>query len=174
MCDRLMAQTRRRGARHRLRQDSCVLNGDGAPRKERVMDTLMSPWVRYLIAFVVFCHGFIYVRIGWVLPGPVKEWRGRSWLLGDAIAGEQLTTLIVGLHVIAGIVVLACAAAIGFAPSLPGWWRPLAIVGAAFGIAAFAAFWDGQTGLLLEEGAIGAAVSLMLLVSAMTLPRALA
>jgi hypothetical protein len=24
----------------------------------------VTPWLRYLIAFVVFCHGFIYVRIG--------------------------------------------------------------------------------------------------------------
>ena len=29
----------------------------------------MAPWVRYLIAFVVFAHGFVYVRIGSVLPG---------------------------------------------------------------------------------------------------------
>ena len=138
------------------------------------MEAVMSPWVRYLIALVVFCHGFIYVRIGWVLPGPVNGWRGRSWLLGDAVTGEQLTGLVVGLHVIAGIVVLACAAAIGLAPSLPGWWRPFAIVGAALGIVAFAAFWDGQAGLLLEEGAIGAVVSLVLLVSAIALPQAFA
>ena len=38
----------------------------------------MTPWVRVLIAFVVFCHGFIYIRIGSVLPGPIKEWRGSS------------------------------------------------------------------------------------------------
>ena len=49
-----------------------------------------EPWMRLLIAFVVFCHGFIYVRIGSVLPDPIKEWRGSSWLLGSAVTGERL------------------------------------------------------------------------------------
>jgi hypothetical protein len=49
---------------------------------------------------------------------------------------------------------------------LPGWWRPLAITGAAIGLVAFAVFWDGQTPLLFEEGVIGAVVSLVLLIGA--------
>ena len=87
----------------------------------------METWLRYLIAFVVFAHGFIYVRIGSVLPSPIKGWRGTSWLLGDSFTRDQLRWLVVSLHVAAGIAILACAAAIAFAPSLPGWWRPLAI-----------------------------------------------
>ena len=38
----------------------------------------MQPWLRYVIAFVVFAHGFVYVRIGSVLPGPIQAWRGTS------------------------------------------------------------------------------------------------
>lgn len=133
----------------------------------------MTTWGGLLIAFVVFCHGFIYVRIGSVLPDPIKEWGGSSWLLGRAVTGDRLTTLVVGLHVIAGIATIACALAIGFAPSVPGWWRPLAIAGAAAGIAAFAVFWDGQGRLLVEEGAIGAVVSLILLAAAIASPAAL-
>jgi len=128
----------------------------------------MTPWVRYLIAFFVFCHGFIYVRIGSVLPGPIKGWTGSSWLLGSLMTDDRLRGLVVGLHVIAGLATIACAVAIGFTGLVPGGWRPLAIIGAAFGLAAFGVFWDGQAGLLLEEGAVGAAVSLMLLVAAMT------
>jgi len=127
----------------------------------------MTPWLRYLIAFVVFCHGFIYVGIGSTLPGPIKEWKGISWLLGSAVTDEQLKALVVGLHVVAGIATLASALAIGFAPSIPGWWRPLAIAGGAVGLVAFAVFWDGQTRLLFQEGAIGAIVSLIILVIAM-------
>jgi hypothetical protein len=59
----------------------------------------MSSWVRYLIAVIVFCHGFIYVRIGAVLPGPIKEWRGTSWLMGDAVTGDRLRTLVIGVIV---------------------------------------------------------------------------
>ena len=135
----------------------------------------MTPWIRYLIAFVVFGHGFVYVRIGSVLPGPIKDWKGTSWLLGSAVTDDQLRALVVGLHVIAGIATLACALAIGGAPWVPwvrGWWRPLGIAGAAVGLAAFAAFWDGQTRLLFEEGAIGAAISLILLVLASRFPLA--
>ena len=132
----------------------------------------MTPWLRYLIAFVVFCHGFIYVRIGSVLPGPITEWKGTSWLLGSAVTGHRLKALVVSLHVIGGIATLACAAAIGFGPSLPGWWCPLAIGGATVDIAGFAVFWDGQVQFLFEEGAIGALVSLILLGSAIAFPQA--
>jgi len=128
----------------------------------------MTPWLRYLIAFVVFCHGFIYVGIGSTLPGPIKEWKGISWLLGSAVTDERLKALVVGLHVVAGIATLASALTIGFAPSIPGWWRPLAITGGAVGLVAFAVFWDGQTRLLFQEGAIGAIVSLIILVIAIS------
>jgi hypothetical protein len=72
-----------------------------------------------------------------------------------------------GLHLIAGIVILACAVAISFAS---GWWRPLAIIGAAIGIFGFAVFWDGKVRLFAVEGGIGVIVSLILLVSAIAFP----
>jgi hypothetical protein len=76
------------------------------------------------------------------------------------------------LHVIAGVAILASAVAIAFASSGTGWWSPLAIVGTVAGLAGFAVFWDGQTRLLVEEGAIGAGLSLILLMGAIALPRA--
>ena len=130
----------------------------------------MAPWLRYLIAFVVFCHGFIYIRIGSVLPAPVPGWNGRSWLLGSTITGAPLNALVVALHVGAGVAILACAAALAFAPMVPGWWRPFALSGAVMGIAAFAVFWDGQTQLWFDEGGIGAAASAVMLVAALLFP----
>jgi hypothetical protein len=132
----------------------------------------MKPWMHYLIAFVVFCHGFVYVRIGSMLPAPVEGWNGRSWLLGDAISNPHLTTLAVLLHVIAGIATLACAVAIGVASLLPGWWRPLAIGGAGLGILAFVVFWDGQGRLLFDEDGLGSLISLLILLGAITFPTA--
>jgi hypothetical protein len=131
----------------------------------------MAPWLRYLIAFVIACHGFIYIPILFV-PDTFREWQGRSWLLGGALTGDSLRTLARVLHVGAGVAVLACALAIAFAPALPGWWRPLAIGGGALGLVAFAVFWDGQTGRLVEEGAIGAAISLVLIAGAIVFPNA--
>jgi hypothetical protein len=132
----------------------------------------MEAWLRYLIGFVVLCHGFIYVGVGWLLPGAVKEWQGRSWLLGSTVTDEWLNAIVVTLHVVAGIVTMACAVAIAFASVYPGWWRPLAIGGAIVGLAAFAVFWDGQTRPLLEEGVIGALVSIVLLGAALQFPLA--
>ena len=84
----------------------------------------MKPWAQYVIAFMIFWHGVVYVRIGSMLPAPVTGWKGSSWLFGDGISNPQLTTLVVSLHVIAGIATLACAVAIGVPSLLPGWWRP--------------------------------------------------
>jgi hypothetical protein len=133
----------------------------------------MDTWLRYLIGFVVLGHGFIYVGVGWLLPEAVKDWQGRSWLLGSTIADSWLDAVVVTLHVVAGMVTMACAVAIAFAPAYPGWWRPLAIAAGIIGLAAFAVFWDGQARLLVEEGAIGALVSLILLGAALEFPLAL-
>jgi hypothetical protein len=73
---------------------------------------------------------------------------------------------------VAGAAILGCAAAIAVAPSAPGWWRPLAIVGAAIGLGAFVVSYDGQARLLVVEGAIGAVASLILLVTAIAIPEA--
>lgn len=128
----------------------------------------MTPWLRYLIAVVVFCHGFIYVRIGAVLPGPIKDWKGSSALLGGIVAGDPLIALVRAVHVIAGIAILVCA--VGLAVAAP-WWRLFAIGGASVGLVAFAFFWDGQTKLLFEEGVIGVAVSAALLLAALIFPQ---
>jgi hypothetical protein len=131
----------------------------------------MNPWLHYLIAFVVACHGLIYIPLLFV-PEMLAGWRGRSWLLGSALTGDGLKALVTALHVSAGIMIVAGAVAIGVAAWAPGWWRPLAIIGAALGLAGFAVFWDGQTGRVVEEGGIGAAISLILLVSAIAFPSA--
>jgi hypothetical protein len=110
----------------------------------------MTAWLRYLIAFVVGCHGFTYIPFGLLVPARLIEWQGRSRLLGGAASGYRLNTLVRTLHLVAGAVILGCAAAIAVAPSAPGWWRPLAIVGAAIGMGAFAVFYDGQASDLLK------------------------
>lgn len=133
----------------------------------------MTSWLRYLIALLVASHGLVYINLArGVLPGVFEGWRGSSWLLGSAITGGRLETLVLALHVTAGIVILACAVAIAFVPSAPSWWRSLAIAGAGIGIVSFSIFWDGQTQRLVTQGAIGAGISLILLVSAIAFPQA--
>jgi len=54
----------------------------------------------------------------------------------------------------------------------PRMVAPLAITGAALGIVAFTVFWDGQTGLLFDEGGLGALISLIILAAAIAFPTA--
>jgi hypothetical protein len=129
----------------------------------------MKPWVQYLGAFAVFVHAYIYTRVGLALPHGIPEWTQTSWLL-RGVNSRRLIPLVIALHVIAGAVLIACSVAIAFSTTFPGMWRPLAITGATTGIVAFAAFWDGQTETMTNEGLIGAVGNVFLLVAAIALP----
>ena len=125
---------------------------------------------RYLIAFVVASHGIVYIGFG-IESGKVSAgWRGNSLLLGNAITGDMLETLVIALWAIAGVGFIATGAAIAFSPSLQGLLRPLAIGTSLVGILSFAAFWDGQTRLFASQGGIGMVLSTIILVSAMAFP----
>ena len=131
----------------------------------------MRPWMRLALALIVFGHAFIYVRIGSMLPGAVAGWRGRSWLLGGTMAARPLASLSLVIHVLAGALLLICAIAIAVAPWISGgWWPALPIAGSVLGLAAFAVFWDGHA--FVEQGGIGAVVSLLLLLGASLFPAA--
>ncbi len=69
--------------------------------------------------------------------------------------------------------ILTCAVAVALAPSAPGWWFPLAILGSVLGIAAFAAFWDGRLRYIVDEGGVGLGASIVLLIGALALRAAL-
>jgi hypothetical protein len=130
----------------------------------------VAPWPRYLIAFVVGRHGFTYIPFGTLVPDKLEEWKGTSWCPGGAITGDRLKVLVRMLHVVPGITILAAAVAIALASPAPWFWRPLAIAGAAVGIAAFAAFYDGQARLLAQVGPVGAVASLVLLAPGIAFP----
>jgi hypothetical protein len=57
----------------------------------------MSTWMRLTVAFVLLCHAFIYIRIGAMLPGAIKAWQDRSWLLGDRLTGAPLATVVMAM-----------------------------------------------------------------------------
>lgn len=128
-----------------------------------------TPWTRYLIALLIACHGFVYLRFEVPAPNQVLGWRDSSWITGGALSGDGLKVALSALHIAAGILIIGCGVAIGLGSIASGWWRPLAIAGAASGLAGFALFLDGQPQLVLQEGGIGAAISAALLVGAIVL-----
>lgn len=124
----------------------------------------MESWLRYGIAFVVGCHGLTYTLFGFLAPPELKGWRGRSLLLGNAVSRERLGLLVIVLHAAAGVATIACAIAIAFAPTI-GVWPLLVVLGGATGLVAFDVFIGGQANLLVGEGAIGAALCVVLVVA---------
>ena len=128
----------------------------------------MNDWLRYPIALSVGAHGFVYLRVEEFVPSQLTAWQG-SMLLGGALGSDGAKPLVAALDIAAGVTVIACAVAIAAARWAPGWWRPLAIADALLGLVGFAVFFDGQVGLLVEEGGIGAVISLVLLVGAIAL-----
>jgi hypothetical protein len=154
-----------------MRQDCIAVTEESLPITSRGAAS-MKPWLRYLFALLIGVHGCIYFAFGMGrIPEPFKGWRGTSWLLGSAITGDRLKALTFGLSRVAGIATLTCALAVAFARAPHGLWPPLAMTGAAFSIAVFAVFWDGQTGQLVNQGVIGVAVSAVLFLSAILSPR---
>lgn len=129
----------------------------------------MSPIIRYIIAFLIFGHGFVYFAFGIRVPGEVREWKGSSWLLQGRVAGNSLKKLVSVLDISAGIVIMLCGIAILLEPLIPGWWRITAIFGALLGTAAFVAFWDGHQQNMVEEGIIGVGINVALLAGALVL-----
>lgn len=131
----------------------------------------MTTWFRYLVAVGIAFHGFTYIPFGFLVPKAIKDWRG-SRLVGSHLSRDRVLSLIAALHVSAGIAILLCAVAIAVGPGAPGWWRIPAMAGALLGIVGFAVFLDGQSKLVVQEGAIGAGISLALLAFAIALPGA--
>jgi hypothetical protein len=130
----------------------------------------MNEWVRYLIAFVVACHGITYLLFGFLGPSQMKEWKGESWILGPVLSASRIRAAVLVVHVIAGLAIIASGIAIAFAQQVPGLWRPLAVFGGVASIAAFAAFWDGRPKHIVQEGGIGLGLSVILLMAALALP----
>jgi len=133
---------------------------------------LMQGWLRIVIAVALLGHGIAYLPYGFVPGQVVKAWKGNSRLLSSLLDSVRVETAVHVLFVTAGVVMVAVALAIAFAPWTPGWWRPLAVVGSIVGVAGFVVFWDGQRRLLVQEGVIGAVISLTLLGVAIALPKA--
>lgn len=130
----------------------------------------MEPWIRYLIGAFIGFHGIVYLLAPqWLNWG---AWKGTSALLGSVATGDSLKALTGYLWVIAGLGLLGTGVAIAFAPSVPSLWRPLAIGAGLVGALSFAFFWDGQVALLVDEGAIGMALSLAVLSGAAAFPKA--
>lgn len=70
----------------------------------------MSSWLRYLIAALVAAHGFVYLNAARGVLPVFEEWKGSSWLLGNAVTGDALRKLCLALWAVAGSGIIAVVA----------------------------------------------------------------
>ena len=130
----------------------------------------MNDWLRYPIALSVGVHGFVYLRVEEFVPSQadglarVHAARRRAWQRwGQATGGRPRHRR--GRH---GHCVCSgdrrCAVGARLVAALGNCRALLGLIG-------FAVFFDGQVGLLVEEGGIGAVISLVILVGAIALGR---
>ena|SRR5664279_83118 len=132
----------------------------------------MTAWLRYLIAFVVGCHGFTNIPCGLLVPARLIEWQGRSRLLGGAVSGDRLNTLVRALHRGGGSRHSRLRSRHRGRPVGPRMVPSAGHRRRSHWSGAFVVFYDGQARLLVVEGAIGAVASLILLVTAIAIPEA--
>src|SRR5674536_345266 len=120
----------------------------------------MTAWLRYLIAFVVGCHGFTNIPFGLLVPARLIEWQGRSRLLGGAVSGTDSTRWFERC-IWWREPPFSAAQPLSRSPCRPQGggvrWPSSA---QPFGLGAFVVFYDGQARLLVAEGAIGERVAL--------------
>lgn len=132
------------------------------------MSVEITPWLRYLIAFLIICHGYVYIPLGtFMLDEQLKqqkEWRIHSWLFSKNISQEVLKSIVRVTHILTGIVIISGGIAFGFSYSKPELWRSLLIAGSLAGIAVFTIFGDGKFKFFVQEGGIGMFINLMILV----------
>ncbi len=128
---------------------------------------------QYLIALVVFFHGVVYLNGGLGrLKGIYEGWKGSSVLLRKTITGDKLMRLTRALWAIAGIGTILTGIVIALASTFHGLWQPVAIVASAVAILSFAVSWDGQVRRSPNQGIIGMALSLIILLGAVAFPLA--
>lgn len=134
----------------------------------------MEIWLRYIISLFIAMHGLVYLVAPFtpMAPGISKGWKGSSAAFGTILGRDTLKSLTTWLWVLAGIGLLAAAAAIAFTSFVPGLWRPFAVIASLLGVASFVVFYDGQATLFVNQGGIGLIISLAIAAGALAFPQA--
>lgn len=126
----------------------------------------MPVWFRYAIGIVVAIHGYVYIPFAFYLVNEFQRAHGASWLLGSVLGTSGLRTTTLMVHVAAGVLLLACGLLLVFAAGAVPAWRALAVAGGGVGVLAFLITWNGHISRLSEQGVLGAAASLAVLIAA--------
>lgn len=120
---------------------------------------------RALVGVFLALHGVVHVWYvvlsrGWIEVEDQMGWNGHSWLLSSVLPTETILTMASVLYVL--VTLGFVLGGLGYALRR-GWWEPV-VVGAAFlSTAVILAMWDGGFDLLVEKGAAGVLINLVLI-----------
>lgn len=126
---------------------------------------------RLIVGVFLVLHGLVhlwYVVLshGWIEVEDEMGWNGHSWLLSPMFSEGTIlaaaSVLYVGVTV--GFVLGGVGVALG-----TDWWPPVVVGAAVLSTAVLVAMWDGRLELLVEKGAAGVAINLLLVAAVVLL-----
>lgn len=123
----------------------------------------------YDLAIGVFLalHGLVHVWYvvlsqGWVELEGAMGWTGHSWLLSGWLPQEAILFVASALYVVVTVGFVAGAA--GFVLETT-WAAPVLLVAAVLSTVVIVAMWNGSAELLVEQGLVGVAINLGIVVA---------
>jgi len=123
--------------------------------------------MRFVLGVFLVLHGLVHLlyfgqsrRLFELQPGMV--WPEGSWALSGLLGGDATKSV----ASIACVVAALCFAASGTALLFgQGWWRPTAVVAAAFSTLILLLLWNGRMQKLADQGAVAVLINTAILVA---------
>lgn len=131
----------------------------------------MPTLLQYALGVVLFAHGWVHLVFvassrGWLGPDPGWQWNRRSWLLSGVL--DERTILDVATVLFLLVALGFTAGAIGYVLS-QSWWVTIVVAAAALSALLYVTLWDGHRTRLLEQGALGVLLDLVIIAWALLL-----
>ena len=123
--------------------------------------------IKLLISIFIILHGLVHIWY-FTLSRRLVEfeaqmgWSGKSWLF-SGLLGDAGTRMLASLsYIFATLVFVASGVGIFLDTA---WWRPLLLFSALISSVVIILFWDGKLQMLLEKGALGLLINIVIIVA---------
>lgn len=127
------------------------------------MSIEITPWVRYIIVFLIICHGYVYIPLGTFMFNKQTEANKHYWLWGEKNAPNWFIMLKKTSYILTGIIIFIGGIALGFTFSKTDIWKLFLVIGPSIGIVCYLVFGSGQLKLFFQDGGIGLIANLLII-----------
>lgn len=123
--------------------------------------------IRYVAGVFLILHGVVHLlycgqstRMFELQPGMV--WPDGSWAFSRLLGDDSARVVASVSLILAALGLIGAGVAILFGH---GWWRPIAIASLTLSSLLYAALWNGTIAQLANQGAVGLAINLAILIA---------